>query len=131
MMFDEEMDSVTDLVKMALTTEERFVLRKLQIVMNICQMLEAMELNPDFKKDADKMKEFAQNLLLKTDFRRAVFKRTALMEREPIVYFGDVVAKEDYYDYDEALENDLTQIDFAIARFLGNVLKQVQAMQGI
>jgi hypothetical protein len=75
------------------------------------------------------MRNFIQDLLTNPQFRRAVNKRTALMEREPITYFGDMLEKGDMYDFDNELEEDLTIIDFKITTFIGNVLRFIQGEQ--
>ena len=100
--------------------------KKLQICMNICQMLEGGELTDEMNTLIDKMRKFCQDLLKNPKFRKAVYKRDALLKLEPITYFGDSIPKGDQYDYDKELEEDITVIDFKIVTFLGNILKYLQ-----
>jgi hypothetical protein len=103
--------------------------KKLQICMNICQMLEGDEISKDMQNEIKQMRKFAQDLLTNSQFRKAVYKRDALMKSEPITYFGDDVPKGDQYDFDQEFEEDITVIDFRIVTFLGNVLKHIQTEQ--
>jgi hypothetical protein len=123
--FEGEYSTVQELIRYCHTLDRPD--KKLQICMNICQMLEAVEMNEDLRKEIDKMRKFAQDLLTNTKFRKAIYKRDALMNIEPVTYFGDDVPKGDMYDYDMELEEDVTVIDFKIVTFLGNVLKFMQA----
>jgi len=104
--------------------------KKLQICFNLCQMLTGMTLDESMTKVVKKMQSFTQRLLTDADFRRAIHRRNALMEREPIIYFGETVAKDDMYDFDEQLEKDVTSIDFEMTTFLGNVLGWIQQQTG-
>jgi len=113
-----------ELVKMCHTQAKPDI--KLQICYNLCQMLDNQQMDEDMTKEVKEMGKFTQDLLTNPEFRRAVHKRTALMEREPITYFGEETLKNDQYDYDEDLEKDLTTIEFRITTFLGNVLRWLQ-----
>jgi len=103
---------------------------KLQIALIVCQMLDSQELEDKMRKAVDEMSKYCQKYLQNPTFRRLVHKRTALMQKEPIIYFGDE-PKGDYYDFDEALEKELTAIDFKITTFLGNVMAWVQEQESI
>lgn len=123
-LFEGDFGTVQELVRYCHTLDRPD--KRLQICMNICQMLEASELDEDMKAVVKKMRKFAQDLLTNPKFRKAVYKRDALMSIEPITYFGDEVPKGDQYDYDQELEEDITVIDFKIVTFLGNVLHYIQ-----
>ena len=129
MILGEELRTVAELVKLCITLDR--IDKKLQISYNICQIFENMDTNEEMKKETKEMSKFSQNLLMNAEFRKAVFKRTALMDREPVTYFGDEILKGDQYDYDENLEKDLTVIDFRITTFLGNIMRFVQSATGI
>lgn len=129
MLLDDEFRNVEDLINLCYAQTRVDV--KLQIVFNICQILGEQEWDKSFTKDIKQMSKFVQNLLLDNKFRRAIHRRSALIDREPIIYFGDDTPKGDMYDYDETLENDITHIEFAITRFLGTTLKNLQGMRMI
>lgn len=105
--------------------------KRLEICFNICQMLQTQGLDETLTKEVNKMGKFVQDLLTDPDFRRQIHKRHALMEREPVTYFGDPVLKDDMYDYDDKFEKQVTNIEFRITTFLGNVLAFIQENQGI
>jgi hypothetical protein len=123
-----EFYSMQELVRICI--QEDKIDKKLQICFNLCQMLTGMTLDEPMIKVVKKMQGFTQKLLTDADFRRAIHRRNALMEREPITYFGDQVAKDDMYDFDEDLEKDVTSIDFEVTTFLGNVLGWIQQQTG-
>lgn len=124
MIFEEELANVKELIKMCI--QENRADRKLQICHNICQIMEEPELPKELKKELGEMEKFSKDLLTNPQFRRAVNKRTALMEREPVTYFGQELPKGDEYDFDEELENEITAIDFRITLFVGRILKHIQ-----
>jgi hypothetical protein len=105
--------------------------KRLEICFNICQMLQTQGLDETLTKEVNKMGKFVQDLLTDPEFRRQIHKRHALMEREPVTYFGDPVLKDDMYDYDDKFEKQVTNIEFRITTFLGNVLAFIQENQGI
>jgi len=105
--------------------------KRLEICFNLCQMLQTQQLEPAMEKEVNKMGTFIQKLLTDPDFRRQIHKRHALMEREPVTYFGDNILKDDMYDYDDEFEKKVTSIEFQITTFLGNVLAFIQENQGI
>lgn len=118
-----------DQVKLCQTQQRPDI--KLEIVAVICQMLQTQPLEDEMSADIKKMEKFARELLTNPDFRRKVHKRQALIEREPIIYFGQETLKDDEYDFDEALEKDITAIDFRVTTFLGNVMAYIQEQQAI
>ena len=115
-------------VKMAITQTRPDM--KLQITSIICQMLDSQELDDKMRKAVDEMAKYCQKYLQNPAFRKAVHKRHALMQKEPIIYFGDD-PKGDYYDFDEGLEKELTAIEFKITTFLGNVMAWIQEQESI
>jgi hypothetical protein len=123
-----EFYSMQELVRICI--QEDKIDKKLQICFNLCQMLTGMTLDEPMVKVVKKMQGFTQRLLTDPEFRRAVHRRNALMEREPITYFGETIAKDDMYDFDEELEKDITSIDFEITTYLGNVLGWIQQQTG-
>ena len=118
-----------DQVKLCQTQQRPDI--KLEIVIVICQMLQTQPLEDEMSVDVKKMEKFARDLLTNPDFRRKVHKREALIEREPIVYFGSDTLKDDEFDFDETLEKDITAIDFKVTTFLGNVMAYIQEQQAI
>lgn len=126
-MFDDTQNELLiELVKLC-TAQDR-VDKKLAIAYNITQILQKQQLSEQMQKEVSKQSGFCQQLLTNPKFRKAVYKRSALMEREPVVYFGDEVVKGDYFDFDEELERDITEIEFRITTFLGNVMSYVQSL---
>jgi hypothetical protein len=105
--------------------------KRLEMCYNLCQMLSTQAADPKMEKEVKQMGKFTQELLTSHKFRRLIHKRHALMEREPITYFGDEILKDDMYDYDEEFEKQVTNIEFKITTFLGNVLAFIQENQGI
>jgi hypothetical protein len=126
---DNEFSMMLDQVKLCQTQQRPDI--KLEIVIVICQMLQTQPLEDDMVAEIKKMEKFARDLLTSPEFRRKVHKRMALIEREPIIYFGDEALKDDPYDFDETLENDITAIDFKITTFLGNVMSYIQEQEAI
>jgi hypothetical protein len=104
---------------------------KLEVVAVLCQMLQTQPLDDDMAEEIKKMEKFTKGLLTNPEFRRKVNKRQALIEREPIVYFGQETLKDDEYDFDEELEKDLTDIQFKITTFLGNIMAYIQEQGSI
>jgi hypothetical protein len=104
---------------------------KLQIVLVICQMLQTQPLDDDMLGEIKKTEKFARDYITDPEFRRKINKRQALIEREPIVYFGDEMLKDDAYDFDADLEKNITDIEFKITTFLGNVLSYIQEQSAI
>ena len=125
---DNEFYAMQELVRVCIQQDR--VDKRLQICFNLCQMLTQMQLDDTMTKTVRETSKFCQKLLTNAEFRRAILRRNALMEREPITYFGDETAKDDMYDFDEQLEKDLTEIDFKITTFLGNVLTYIQQQTG-
>ena len=105
--------------------------KRLEIIHNICQMLGTQTLDEGMTKMIKSMEKYSQDLLTDPNFRKAVHKRYALMEREPITYFGDELLKGDSYDFDEQFEKKITEIEFRITTFLGNVLAFIQEQGAI
>lgn len=125
---DNEFYVLTELVKTCQINN--MVDKRLEMTHNLCQMLSTQQLDEAMTKMVKSMERYTQDLLMNPNFRRSVHKRHALMEREPIVYFGDNVLKDDAYDYDEELEKKITEVEFKITTFLGNVLAYIQKEQG-
>ena len=126
---DNEFYQMTELVKscqVLLRTDKR-----LEICHNLCQMLHTQQLDTNMESQVKKMERFTQDLLTSPEFRKAVHKRQALMEREPITYFGDEFPKQDAFDFDEKFEREITNIEFKITIFLGNVLAYIQEQGNI
>jgi len=105
--------------------------QRLELVHNICQMLASQTLDEEMTKLIKNMEKFTQEKLTDAKFRKKVHKRHALMEREPITYFGEETMKSDPYDFDEEFEKEITAIEFRITTFLGNVLAFIQEQGSI
>jgi len=121
---DNEFYQMTELVKTCQLSNQ--VDKRLEMVHNLCQMLSTQTLEEDMEKEVKNMERYTQVLLTDPKFRRNVHKRQALMEREPITYFGEETLKDDPYDFDEKFEKEITNIEFKITTFLGNVLAFIQ-----
>lgn len=121
---DNEFYQMTELVKTCQMSNQ--VDKRLELCHNLCQMLSTQKLTEDMEKEVRNMERYSQGFLTDPKFRKSIHKRQALMEREPITYFGDDTLKSDGYDYDEQLENQITTIEFKITTFLGNVLGFIQ-----
>lgn len=126
---ENEFYMMLDQVKLCQTQQRPDI--KLEIVAVICQMLQTQPLEDDMANEIKKMEKFVRDLLTNVDFRKRVHKRQALIEREPIIYFGDETLKDDAYDFDEKLENEVTAIDFKVTTFLGNVMAFIQEQSAI
>ena len=127
-MFDDETDYLKQKVDDCLNEEK--LLKQMKQCMVVCIMLEQMELPPDFKKKNEDMLQWIRDLLTNPEFVKSVKGSQALCEREPVVYFKDS-PKGDYYDYDDVLEKDISEIEFALAVFLGETSKQLQSLEEI
>jgi hypothetical protein len=126
---DNEFYSLLEQVKLCQTQQRPDI--KLEICLVICQMLGTQALNEDLTNETKKMEKFVRDLLTSAEFRRKVHKRQALIEREPITYFGQDTLKDDEYDFDEQLEKDITAIEFKVTTFLGNVMAFIQEQSAI
>lgn len=126
---DNEFYQLTEQVKLCQTQIRPDT--QLEIVMVICKMLSTQSLDEDMDKEVRQMEQFVQKLLTNPQFRRDVNKRQALIEREPITYFGDELLKGDQYDFDEKLEKELTAIEFRVTTFLGNVMAFIQEQSAV
>lgn len=126
---ENEFFMMLDQIKMCQTQQR--VDTKLEIISVVCQMLQTQPLDEDMVNEIKKMDKFARDLLTDPEFRKKVHKRHALIEREPITYFGAITLKDDEYDFDEKLENEITSIEFRITTFLGNALAYIQEQQAI
>ena len=126
---ENEFYMMLDQVKLCQTQQRPDI--KLEIVAVICQMLQTQPLEDDMADEIKKMEKFVGGLLTNSNFRKKVHKREALIAREPITYFGDDTLKDDPYDFDEKLENEITAIDFKITTFLGNVMAFIQEQSAI
>lgn len=104
---------------------------KLEICMVICQMLSTQALDESMSAEIKKMQTFTTKLLTDPAFRRKCSKRQALVEREPITYFGQDTLKGDEFDFDEEFEQKITDIQFKVTTFLGNVMAFIQGEQGV
>jgi hypothetical protein len=126
---DDEFYTMKELIKAVQSSNQTD--KRLEMVHNICQMLTTQTLSEDMEKEVKNMEKFSQGLLTDPKFRKGIHKRQALMEREPITYFGDSVMKDDPYDYDDKFEEQVTIIEFKITTFLGNVLAFIQEQGSI
>jgi hypothetical protein len=126
---DNEFYQLTEQVRMCQTQLRPDI--KLEICHIICQMLLTQPLDDDLQKEVTGMEKYIRTFLTNSNFRRDVNKRQALIEREPITYFGDELLKGDQYDFDEKLEKELTTIEFRITTFLGNVMSFIQEQQAM
>jgi len=121
---DNEFYAMQELVKTCQLSNQTD--KRLEMTHNLCQMLDTQTLDENMTKMVKSMEQYTQGLLTDPEFRRNVHKRHALMEREPITYFGDSMLKDDPYDFDETFEKKITEIEFKITIFLGNVLAFIQ-----
>jgi hypothetical protein len=126
---DNEFYQMTELVKSCQSSNQ--VDKRLEIAHNLCQMLSTQTLDEDMDKEVKNMEKYTRTLLTDSKFRKNVHKRQALMEREPITYFGEDLQKDDAYDFDAEFEEHITEIEFKITTFLGNVLAFVQEQSAI
>lgn len=126
---DNEFYQMTELVKTCQLSNQTD--KRLEICHNLCQMLNTITLDEDMTKLIKNMEKFTQEKLTDAKFRKKVHKRHALMEREPITYFGEETMKSDPYDFDEDFEKEITAIEFRITTFLGNVLAFIQEQGAI
>lgn len=118
-----------ELVRMCITFKE--IDKRLQICFNLCQMMADMTLDEGATKFVKDMQAYSQKKLMDADFRKRIFRRQALMEREPIAYFEDAAPKDDVYDFDADLEKEVTEVDFKVTTFIGNVSSWIQGQSGI
>lgn len=95
--------------------------KKLQLCLGICEMMFTVQMDADTERIVRKMSNYSQKLLNDTQFRKAIWKRTAIIKTESITYFGDDLQKGDMYDYDETLEKDIVKIDFEITNFIATI----------
>jgi len=117
-----------ELVRMCITFKE--IDKRLQICFNLCQMMVDMTLDEKATKFVKDMQAYSQKKLMDADFRKKIFRRAALMEREPIAYFEDGNPKDDIYDFDAELEEEVTEVDFKVTTFVGNVSSWIQGQSG-
>ena len=121
---DNEFYAMQELVKTCQLSSQ--IDKRLEMCHNLCQMLNTQTLDENMTRLIKNMEKFTQELLTDPQFRKSVHKRYALIEREPITYFGDETLKGDGYDFDEAFERSITEIEFKITIFLGNILAFIQ-----
>jgi len=104
--------------------------KRLELANILCRVMITQPLNEDMEKLVKGMEKYTQNLLTSPTFMKNVHKRQALREREPITYYGGGALKDDEYDYDEDFEKQITEIEFKITTFLGNIWAFVQEQGG-
>lgn len=124
MIFEEELQNVQSLIKMCVQLDR--IDKKLQICHNICQIMDGTELPKKVDKEVSDMRKFSKNLLINPEFIKNVNKRWALLEQEPVTYFGDDIPKGDMFDYDPEFEDELNAINFKITEFMGDIMKHIQ-----
>ncbi len=126
---DDEFFSIKELIKSCQVSNHTD--KRLEMCNNLCKMMMTQTLSEGMDREIRLMEKYTQALLTDYKFKKKVYKRQALTEREPITYYGDDLIKDDPYDYDEEFEREITMIEFKITTFLGNILAFIQEQGGI
>jgi hypothetical protein len=129
-MFNEnQFDSIKTNIQNIYNADE--VDKKLQLCMGICEMMLTQQLSPDTESIIKRMSSYSQRLLKDEKFRKAIWKRNAIVKMEAMTYFGDDLQKGDMYDYDESIERDIVKIDFEITSFVANVQSHIMRSDNV